>query len=160
MEHDEKYYEQLKHEVDESMAETYRGCFITSLWMVLLAFIAMLALSSCKSIEYVPVIEHHTDTLIQTKVLRDSVYLKDSTMVETKGDTVRIEHWHTQIKTKEVHDTVYQSKTDTVPKPYPIIEYEEKPLTWWQRTIRDLGYLTLGAIIIGILLLILKFTKR
>ena len=73
---------------------------------------------------------------------------------------MKIEHWHTEFIKKEVHDTVYQAKTDTVPKPYPIIEYEEKPLNWWQRTIRDLGYIALGAIIIGVICLIFKFTKR
>lgn len=90
---------------------------------------------SCKSVEYVPVIEHHTDTLIQTKIVKDSVYLKDSTHVSEKGDTVRIEHWRTQFVKKEVHDTVYISKTDSVPTPYPVEVIKKVPaeLTMWER---------------------------
>ena len=146
-------------ETKRQLSAAYRRFVMVGLGIIVALLVAG-ALSGCKSIEYVPVIEHHTDTLIQTKVLRDSVYLKDSTAVSEKGDTVKIEHWHTEFIKKEVHDTVYQAKTDTVPKPYPIIEYEEKPLNWWQRTIRDLGYIALGAIIIGVICLIFKFTKR
>lgn len=146
-------------ETKRQLSAAYRRFVMVGLGIIVALLVAG-ALSGCKSIEYVPVIEHHTDTLIQTKVLRDSVYLKDSTYVSEKGDTVRIEHWHTLYKTKEVHDTVYQAHCDTVPKPYAVIEYEEKPLNWWQRTIRDLGYIALGAIIIGVICLIFKFTKR
>jgi hypothetical protein len=76
----------------------------------------------------------HTDTLIQTKVLKDSVYLKDSTHVSEKGDTVRIDHWHTEYAKKEVHDTLYQARVDSVPYPVEVVKEVPAQLTWWQRT--------------------------
>jgi hypothetical protein len=111
------------------------GCFQLVSFAVMIAIGLLLCalLGSCKSVEYVPVIEHHTDTLIQTKIVKDSVYMKDSTHVSEKGDTVKIEHWHTEFVKKEVHDTIYISKTDSVPAPYPVIKEVPAELNWWQR---------------------------
>ena len=83
--------------------------------------------SSCTTTKYVPVIEHHTDTLIQTKVQKDSVFMHDSVEVRIAGDTVTIDRWHTKYISKEVHDTIYQSKTDSVPAPYPVEVIKEVP---------------------------------
>jgi hypothetical protein len=32
-----------------------------------------------------------------------------------------------------VHDTTYISKTDTIPKPYPVEKEVPADLTWWQQ---------------------------
>lgn len=112
------------------------GCLQLASYIVMILFGILLCalLGSCKSVEYVPVIEHHTDTLIQTKIVKDSVYLKDSTHVSEKNDTVKIEHWHTEFLKKEVRDTVYISKTDSVPAPYPVEVIKEVPaeLSMWE----------------------------
>ena len=106
--------------------------------------------SSCTTTKYVPVIEHHTDTLIQMKVQKDSVFMHDSVQVRIAGDTVTIDRWHTKYISKEVHDTIYQSKTDSVPAPYPVEVIKEVPaeLTMWQRLKMKVG----GAAIILLLL--------
>ena len=113
------------------------GCLQLASYIVMILFGLLLCalLGSCTTTKYVPVIEHHTDTLIQTKIVKDSVYLKDSTHVSEKNDTVKIEHWHTEFLKKEVRDTVYISKTDSVPAPYPVEVIKEVPaeLNWWQR---------------------------
>ena len=113
------------------------GCLQLASYIVMILFGLMLCalLGSCTTTKHVPVIEHHTDTLIQTKIVKDSVYLKDSTHVSEKNDTVKIEHWHTEFLKKEVRDTVYISKTDSVPAPYPVEVIKEVPaeLNWWQR---------------------------
>ena len=112
------------------------GCMqIVTFIVMLIVGLALCALfGSCTTTKYVPVIEHKTDTLIQTKIVKDSVYLKDSTHVSEKGDTVKIEHWHTEFLKKEVHDTVYISKLDSVPAPYPVEVIKEVPaeLTMWE----------------------------
>ena len=112
------------------------GCMqIVAFIVMLIVGLALCALfGSCTTTKYVPVIEHKTDTLIQTKIVKDSVYLKDSTHVSEKGDTVKIEHWHTEFLKKEVHDTVYISKLDSVPAPYPVEVIKEVPaeLTMWE----------------------------
>ena len=113
--------------------------------MILALFLttAVLILDSCTTTRYVTVPEYHTDTLIQTSIQKDSVFLHDSIYHMEKGDTVLIERWHTRYKEKLVHDTTYISKVDTIAKPYPVPEYVEKPLSWWQRLRLHLGNIML-----------------
>jgi hypothetical protein len=112
------------------------GCFraVAIIVAFIIAMIVCSLFSSCKSVEYVPVIEHHTDTLIKTNVQRDSVYVHDSVTVTQKGDTVLMDRWHTKYVEKQVRDTTYVSKIDSIPKPYPVEVKVEKQLTWWQQT--------------------------
>ena len=90
--------------------------------------------NSCTTTKYVPVIEHHTDTVMVNKVQKDSIFMHDSVEIRIAGDTVTIDRWHTKYISKEVHDTIYQSKTDSVPAPYPVEVIKEVPaeLTMWE----------------------------
>ena len=112
------------------------GCFraVAIIVAFIIAMIVCSFFTSCKSIEYVPIIEHHTDTLIKTNVQRDSVYVHDSVTITQKGDTVLMDRWHTKYVEREVHDTTYVSKIDSIPTPYPVEVKVEKQLTWWQQT--------------------------
>jgi hypothetical protein len=129
------YYDRKEQESGETIK------IIVKTFLVCLAF-ALLGwlLSGCTTTKYVPVIENHTDTLRVVQHHRDSIYLHDSTFVRefVQGDTVRIvtEMWHTQYRDRLKTDTVYRSKVDSVPVPYPVEKTVkvEKPLTWWQQT--------------------------
>ena len=120
---------------------------------LLLIATVSLVLTACHTTKYVPVIETRTDTLIVTKNQRDSIYLKDSTNVHEwqKGDTVYIEvlKWRTEYRERNVHDTIYHSKVDSIPKPYPVEVKVPRELTWWQKTKMRCGVLFMG--IMGIL---------
>ena len=109
-----------------------------------------LMMCSCKSIEYVPVIEKevHHDSIYFTKVQRDSVWLHDSISVKEKGDTVRIEKWHTKYIEKQVHDTTYVAKVDSIPVPYEVIKEVPAKLSKTQKGLILIGILTLMAAII------------
>lgn len=124
--------------------------------LLLLAMVGIM-LTGCKTIEYVPVIEHKTDTLIQMKHQRDSVLMHDSITISEKGDTVRIEKWHTKYIEREVHDTTYMAKTDSVPQPYPVTEYVEKPLSWLQKTLIGAGSISILSLLVIIVIKIRKF---
>lgn len=137
--------------------------FIYWLTLVLITLAIVANLSSCKSVEYVTVPEYHTDTLYQSKVEKDSVWLHDSIHVKERGDTVWVERWHTKIHATEVHDTVYQATHDTIATPYPVekIVEVEKPLTWWQHTKMGAGVAFILIIVLfliyGISRAIIKF---
>ena len=122
---------------------------------IVIAFLLCLLFSSCTTTQYVPVIEHKTDTLIVTKHQHDSIHVHDSIMVSEKGDTVRIEKWHTKYVEKQVHDTVYQSKRDSIPYPVEVIkEVPSKRSTMdWVLTITGL------LAIIGIILWVVNKLK-
>ena len=101
-------------------------------YFIISAFLLMFA--SCTTTKVVTVEKVKIDTTYITKWQRDSVWLHDSTIVRDKGDTVLVEKWHTKYKEKQVHDTLYKSRVDSIPVPYPVEKLVEKELTWWQQT--------------------------
>ena len=110
--------------------------------------VVLCCISSCTTTKYVPVVEYHTDTLIQKMTQRDSIYLHDSTIVREKGDTVLIERWHTRYRDREVHDTVYQTRIDSVPAPYPVTEYVERKMSDIDKLLIATGILSIISILI------------
>ena len=117
------------------------------IWLAFLIAISLLA--RCRQVEYVTVEKVRIDTNYITKWQRDSVWLHDSIMVTEKGDTVRIERWHTKYVEKQVHDTTYVATHDTIPQPYPVetVKMVEKELSWWQRLRLWIGNIGLLAIL-------------
>lgn len=136
--------------------EDNTGCSLPAVGVVVLLLI-LLMLSGCRSIRYVPVIEHRTDSLYITKYVRDSIYLQDSTSVRDRGDTVTIEKWHTKYIARYVHDTVYIATHDTVPRPYPVEVKVPAELSWWQRVQMVLGDVLMIGLLIGGALLLIKW---
>ena len=105
-----------------------------------LVILVALLLVGCKTKERVVTVEKvRTDTTYITKHQRDSVWLHDSIHVTEKGDTIRIERWHTKYVEKATHDTLYQATHDTIPQPYPVEKLVERELSWWQQTRMHLG---------------------
>ena len=101
---------------------------------LLVAVLLCALLSGCTTTKYVPVPEYHTDTLRQVTVRHDSVMVHDSIHITEKGDTVRIERWHTQYRDRWRTDTIYQSKRDSIPYPVEVVKEVPAKLTWWQQT--------------------------
>lgn len=109
-------------------------------------------LAGCKTEEkVVTVTEHRTDTLWRIQQQRDSIYLHDSTFMREfiQGDTVRIitEMWHTKYRDRVKTDTLYRSRVDTVPVPYPVVKEVKKPLTTIEKGLIGAGI----ASIVGLL---------
>ena len=119
-----------------------------------LIFIIILSvvMVGCKTKEYVTVPVHHTDTLRVVQHHRDSIYLHDSTFVREyiQGDTVRVvtEMWHTKYRDRLKTDTIYRSRTDSVPVPYPVTKEVKKPLTLIEKGLMGTGIAALTAILI------------
>ena len=124
---------------------------------IIVALLICALFGSCTTTKYVPVPEYHTDTLRISHNTSDSIYVHDSTYIKEKGDTVRIERWHTKYIEKQVHDTIYQSRTDSVPKPYPFVKVVERELTTNQKGLMILGALALMAFIVWIIFKLKRF---
>ena len=110
---------------------------------IIVMILSAVVMVSCKTTTYVPVVEHHTDTLRVVQHHRDSIYLHDSTFVREfiQGDTVRIitEMWHTKFRDRLKTDTLYRSRTDSVPVPYPVVKEVKKPLTMIEKILMGTG---------------------
>lgn len=116
-----------------TISESYRTMLLFALAAAAVVF-GLLLLTGCTTTKYVPVETVRIDTMKVTKYERDSIYIHDSTIVREKGDTMLIEKWHTRWRDRWMHDTVYQSRVDSVPKPYPVEKRVPAELTWWQQT--------------------------
>ena len=120
---------------------------------ICLALAALWFLCSCTTTKVVTVEKVRTDTTYITKQQRDSIWLHDSIHVTERGDTIRIERWHTKYIEREVHDTVYRAKVDSIPVPYEVIKEVPRKSSWFERIMFCTG-------IVSILCLILFVAKK
>ena len=127
---------------------------------IIVALLICALFGSCTTTKYVPVPEYHTDTTYITKQQRDSIWLHDSIYVHewTKGDTIFVESrkWLTKYVEKHVHDTIYQSKRDSIPYPVEVEKEVPAELTWWQRTQMYAGDVLLLLLVGGVAVFILR----
>ena len=122
-----------------------------------LVILVALLLVGCKTKEKVVTVEKvRNDTTYITKHQRDSVWLHDSIHVTEKGDTIRIERWHTKYVEKATHDTLYQATHDTIPQPYPVEKLVERKLSWWQQTRMHLGEALLALAGIAVVVFVIR----
>lgn len=113
------------------------------------------AIWSCRSIKYVPVESIQYDSVYLNKVVKDSIYIKDSVLL-VKGDTI-VEYRYKYIyQYKDKTDTLYVTKADSVQVPYPV----EKQLTWWQQFQIDVGGLAIGIAIISAIIVIMVVIRK
>ena len=125
-----------------------------------IVILVALLLVGCKTKERVVTVEKvRNDTTYITKHQRDSVWLHDSIHVTEKGDTIRIEKWHTKYVEKATHDTLYQATHDTIPQPYPVEKIVERKLSWWQQTRMHLGEALLALAGIAVVVFVIKRKK-
>ena len=132
---------------------------------LLVAVLLCALLGSCTTTKYVPVPEYHTDTVRIVQHHRDSIYLSDSIYVSdfVRDDTVykTIERWRTKYIERMSHDTLYQSKTDSIPYPVEVVKEVPDKLTPWQQFRLHLANILLYLIlIVGIIYVGKKHIKR
>lgn len=131
---------------EKNKEKAYQGCGLALVWLVLL--LVGWLICSCKSVEYVPVVqkETHTDSIYLTKVQKDSIWLHDSIRVEARNDTVRVDRWHTKYVERLLHDTLYLSKRDSIPVPYEVVKEVPAKVSKMERAFMWLGILSLMAL--------------
>lgn len=131
------------------------------LLFLLFLVLLLLLLSSCKTTSnttaIVPVHSATHDTLWLSKVKYDSIYIDRWQRIECKADTVFCDRVKTEFRYRLLRDTVYKTRTDSVPvvKQVPVIRKERytPPFT---KFLAYLGIIALGAISIFI---IFKFKR-
>lgn len=94
----------------------------------LILLLVMYFFCECRT-EYIPIESVRYDSLMIEKLMRDSVFVRDSVYLMEKGETVY------QYKDKYVYvykirvDTFYMEKIREVEVPVPV----ERKLSWWER---------------------------
>ncbi|ROT17536.1 hypothetical protein EEL52_14065, partial [Muribaculaceae bacterium Isolate-113 (HZI)] len=119
-------------------------------WGMLLALsvtaliLMCLVATGCSRKVYVPLETVRTEKDVVTRWLTDTVIQNDTRFIFVKGDTVIDwrDRWRERIK--EVHDTLYIERTDTVRVPVPV----ERKLKKWEQTKMDFGGAAIGATVV------------
>ena len=99
----------------------------------LIAFILFLFLlllscwkTTCNTTDIVRVHSATHDTILLSKVKYDSVYIDRWQRIERKADTVFCDRAKTEFRYRLLRDTVYKTRTDTIPvvKQVPVVKKE------------------------------------
>ena len=88
----------------------------------------LLLLCGCRT-EYVPVESVRYDSVMIEKLMRDSVFVRDSVYLKEKGDTVYKYKDRFVYVYKNRVDTFFAEKIREVEVPVPV----ERKLSWWER---------------------------
>ena len=113
--------------------------------IILLLIVICLCLVGCKKIEYVyvPKVQTLTRDSIVTKLQHDSIFIKVTE--KQKNDTI----YRDSIVYNFVfrNDTIRVNRTDSIPYPVEVPKYIEKKLNGYQRTMINLGWILIFAVI-------------
>ena len=122
----------------------------------ILTILLMSAICSCRSIQYVPVESVKYDSIYLNKLVRDSIYERDSIYIRESGDTVYKYRDRYIYRNKLVRDTVYSVSSDSIPVPYPV----EKQLTRWQSFKMSVGGYAVVILSLGLIGLIIYVIRK
>ena len=132
-----------------------KNSLIGRLIAFILFLLLLLLLSSCGTASTSAIVPVHSathDTLWLSKVEFDSVYIDRWQRIERKADTVFYDRAKTEFRYRLLRDTVYKTRTDTIPvvKQVPVIRKERytPPLT---KFLAFFGIIALGASVIVLL---------
>ena len=88
----------------------------------------LLLLCGCRT-EYVPIESVRYDSVMIEKLMRDSVFVRDSVYLKEKGDTIYKYKDRFVYVYKNRVDTFFAEKIREIEVPVPM----ERKLTWWER---------------------------
>lgn len=88
----------------------------------------LLLLCGCRT-EYVPIESVRYDSVMTEKLMRDSVFVRDSVYLQEKGDTIYKYKDRFVYVYKNSVDTFFAEKIREIEVQVPV----ERKLTWWER---------------------------
>lgn len=96
--------------------------------MKIVILLFLLFLYSCRT-EFIPIESVRYDSVMIEKLMRDSVFVRDSVYLKEKGDTVYKYKDRFVYVYKNRVDTFFAEKIREIEVPVPV----ERKLTWWER---------------------------
>ena len=119
-----------------------------------LVFIAAAAAVACGCTKrvYVP--------LERVNVVRDTLILRDSVVLDRSGDTVRERTVRERWRLRSVHDTVRSTVRDTVVEPRIVEVEKEKPRSLRGRISEAAGWMSAGVLLGAVLLSAFRVSAR
>lgn len=110
--------------------------------MRIVLLVLCLLMCGCRT-EYVPVESVRYDSVMIEKLMRDSVFVRDSVYLKEKGDTIYKYKDRFVYVYKNRVDTFLAEKTREVEVPVPV----ERKLSWWERVKLKYAEWVIGALV-------------
>lgn len=129
-----------------------KNSLIGRLIAFILFLLLLLLLSSCGTASTSAIVPVHSathDTILLSKVKYDSIYIDRWQRIERKADTVFYDRAKTEFRYRLLRDTVYKTRTDTIPviMQVPVIR-KERYTPPFIKFLACLGIIALGTSVI------------
>lgn len=114
--------------------------------LFILALVVQMLCHSCTGQRHViqTVGESHSDTIFQTNVCHDSIYIDRYRNTFRKADTVYVENIRVEYRYRQLRDTLRVHKVDSVPVIREVeVVVHEPYIPWWSKLLSIAGGIAL-----------------
>ena len=132
------------------------------LLIILLALLSALVLTGCATRRQLQVVERIThDTLYQSNVHYDSIYVSQDKYIDRSRDTVYLRDVSVEYRYRHLRDTIYKVQHDSIPYQVTVTEVKEitRPLSLFDHLTHFTFWLVVGALLLLIIRVIIRLKK-
>ncbi len=132
------------------------------LLIILLALLSALVLTGCASRRQLQVVDRIThDTLYQSNVHYDSIYIFQDRQLDRSRDTVYLRDVSVEYRYRHLRDTIYKVQHYSIPYQVTVTEVKEitRPLSLFDHLTHFTFWLVVGALLLLIIRVIIRLKK-
>lgn len=129
------------------------------LLIILLALLSALVLTGCATRRQLQVVDRIThDTLYQSNVQYDSIYIFQDRQLDRSRDTVYLRDVSVEYRYRHLRDTIYKVQHDSIPYQVTVTEVKEitRPLSIFDHLTHFTFWLVVGALLLLIIRVIIR----
>lgn len=130
--------------------------------IILLALLSALVLTGCATRRQLQVVDRIThDTLYQSNVQYDSIYIFQDHQLDRSRDTVYLRDVSVEYRYRHLRDTIYKVQHDSIPYQVTVTEVKEitRPLSLLDHLTHFTFWLVVGALLLLIIRVIIRLKK-
>ena len=130
--------------------------------IILLALLSALVLTGCATRRQLQVVDRIThDTLYQSNVQYDSIYIFQNRQLDRSRDTVYLRDVSVEYRYRHLRDTIYKVQHDSIPYQVTVTEVKEitRPLSLFDHLTHFTFWLVVGALLPLIIRVIIRLKK-
>ena len=132
------------------------------LLIILLALLSALVLTGCATRRQLQVVDRIThDTLYQSNVHYDSIYIFQDRQLDRSRDTVYLRDVSVEYRYRHLRDTIYKVQHDSIPYQVTVTEVKEitRPLSLFDHLTHFTFWLVVGVLLLLIIRVIIRLKK-
>ena len=131
------------------------------LLIILLSLLSALVLTGCATRRQLQVVDRIThDTLYQSNVHYDSIYVSQDKYIDRSRDTLLIKDKTVEYRYRLLRDTVYKNRIDSIPFIHEVeVIREVRHVPWYAKLLSWIGAIALLFFLIRVISYVLFFKK-